>query len=221
MQWFGSPRRFSASLLALTGILLFTTHGGWSMEPLPDPTMQTEETATNTAVLAGGCFWCVESALAQLEGVSDVVSGYAGGKAETATYSAVSNGQTKHAEVVKVTFDPTVISYGQLLKVFMSIHDPTQLNRQGADVGRHYRSAIFPLNEQQEKIARSYVDQLNSSGAFRKKVVTTIEPDQTFYLAEEYHQDYAENNPNNPYIRAVSEPKRAKATKLYPDMIKK
>ena len=191
------------------------------MEPLPsaDASLH-EKSAGDIAVLAGGCFWCVESALEQLKGVSEVVSGYAGGSADTATYNKVSNGGTEHAEAVRVSFDPEVISYAELLRVFMSVHDPTQLNRQGADIGKHYRSAIFPQNDEQKIIAESYLKLVSDSGSFRKPIVTTIEIGSTFYVAETYHQNFAENNPNHPYINAVSEPKRQKACMLYPGLIK-
>ena len=191
------------------------------MEPLP-AAQTTEQRDTNTtAILAGGCFWCVESALEQLTGVSKIVSGYAGGEAATANYEMVGRGKTKHAEVVKVTYDPDVISYADLLRVFMSVHDPTQLNRQGADIGPQYRSAIFPVNDAQKQIATAYIEQLTAAGVYDRPIVTTIETGATFYLAEKYHQDFARLNPNHPYINAVSEPKRQKACKLYPGMIKK
>ena len=212
-----TSRRWPALLPLLFLPLTLKEDGAWNHYQ-PTSRRRSANPQRNTAILAGGCFWCVESALEQLKGVSDVTSGYAGGKAETATYKmSASAGRTKHAEVVRVTFDPSVISYAELLRVFMSVHDPTQLNRQGADIGRHYRSAIFPQNDQQKEIAENYISLVQESGSFKKPIVTTIETGATFYLAEDYHQDYAENNPQNPYIRAVSEPKRQKACQLYPE----
>lgn len=171
-------------------------------------------------VLAGGCFWCVEAALEQVVGVHNVVSGYAGGMADTASYALVSGGQTKHAEVVRVTFDPTVLSYAELLQVFFTAHDPTQLNRQGNDVGAQYRSAIFYASEQEKQTAQAYIDQVNSAGVFDKPLATTLEPLEGFYLAEDYHQDYAVRNPGQPYIRFVSQPKAEKVRTAFPQRIK-
>lgn len=171
-------------------------------------------------VVAGGCFWCVEAALEQVVGVHNVVSGYAGGMASTANYGQVSAGSTKHAEAVRVTFDPSVISYAELLQVFMTAHDPTQLNRQGNDVGPQYRSAIFFANPEEQRVAQAYIDQVNSAGVFDKPVATTLEPLDAFYLAEDYHQDYAVRNPGQPYIRFVSQPKAEKVRTAFPERIK-
>jgi len=172
-------------------------------------------------VLGGGCFWCVEAVYDQLNGVLDVESGYAGGEAETATYNLVSTGRTKHAEVVRITYDPSVITIGKILKVFFSTaHDPTTLNRQGADVGPQYRSAIFYANETEQEIASAYIKQLNESGVFRDPIVTTLEPLEAYYPAEAYHQDYAAQNPNDGYIQGVSAPKVEKTRKAYSDLLK-
>jgi peptide-methionine (S)-S-oxide reductase len=160
------------------------------------------------AVLAGGCFWCVEAVYLNLDGVSAVKSGYAGGSADTADYETVSTGTTNHAESVEVSYDPSRISYGQILKVFFAIaHDPTQLNRQGPDTGRQYRSAIFYGDDEQKRIAVAYVDQLNKAGVFEKPIVTEVVPLEAFYPAETYHQDYAARNPLNPYIVFNAQPK--------------
>jgi peptide-methionine (S)-S-oxide reductase len=183
----------------------------WSF---PDLAMDTtsEADAGHTIVLAGGCFWCTEAVYRQVEGVLDVRPGYAGGSAATANYDDVCSGATNHAEVVQVTFDPTKVHLGAILKMFFAIaHDPTELNRQGADVGRQYRSAIFYANEAQRRIAETYMRQIDAAHVFDAPVVTTLEPLERFYEAEAYHHDYAARNPNQPYIRAVAAPKVAKA----------
>lgn len=172
-------------------------------------------------VLAGGCFWCVEAVYEQLDGVIDVESGYAGGDAATANYNAVKTGNTKHAEAVRLTYDPAKITYGTILKVFFSTaHDPTTLNRQGADVGPQYRSAIFYATDEQKKIAADYIKKLDEAGVFRDPIVTTLEPLEKFYVAETYHQDYAKQNPSQPYIQGVSKPKVDKTRQAYPDLLK-
>ena len=173
------------------------------------------------AVLAGGCFWCVEAVFKELNGVLSLTSGYAGGTEETADYQSVCSGRTNHAEVVEVRFDPRRTTFGQLLKVFFSVaHDPTQLNQQGNDRGRQYRSAIFYANEKQKEVAEAYIEQLNQAGVFTAPIVTTIEPLQAFYEAEGYHQDYAAQNPNQPYITYVSTPKVEKLREYFPDRLK-
>jgi peptide-methionine (S)-S-oxide reductase len=182
-----------------------------SPEDFPDPIVDaalTGQPGQRQAVLAGGCFWCVEAVYKNLDGVSAVESGYAGGSADTADYETVSTGTTNHAESVEVSYDPSRISYGQILKVFFSIaHDPTQLNRQGPDTGRQYRSAIFYADEEQKGIALAYIDQLNKAGVFDKPIVTEVVPLEAFYRAETYHQDYAAKNPLNPYIVFNAQPK--------------
>jgi peptide-methionine (S)-S-oxide reductase len=172
-----------------------------------------------TAVFAGGCFWGVHGVFQHVKGVKQVVSGYAGGTRETATYSQVTTETTGHAEAVKITFDPSVVSYGELLRIYFSVaHDPTQLNRQGPDAGPSYRSAIFPTNEQQARIAKSYIGQLNRTEAFSKPIVTKIEPYKGFYAAEAYHQDYMLLHPNQPYIVVNDLPKLANLKRLFPAM---
>lgn len=173
------------------------------------------------AVLAGGCFWCVEAVYQPLDGVQSVVSGYAGGDAASANYEAVCSGRTGHAEVVEVRYDPRRISFGALLKLFFAVaHDPTQKDRQGNDRGPQYRSAIFPVDEAQRKVAEDYIQQLNNAGAFTAPIVTTLEPGHPFHPAEDYHQDFARRNPNQPYITHVAKPKLEKLHAAFPEMLK-
>jgi len=182
-----------------------------SPEDFPDPVVDSplaDKPGQRQAVLAGGCFWCVEAVYKNLDGVSSVKSGYAGGSAETADYETVSTGGTNHAEAVEVTYDPSRISYGQILKVFFSIaHDPTQLNRQGPDTGRQYRSAIFYADEEQKRVAETYIAQLTKTRVFDTPIVTEVTPLVAFFEAETYHQDYAARNPLNPYIVFNAQPK--------------
>ena len=175
-----------------------------------------------TAVLAGGCFWCVEAVYQQLDGVSAVVNGYAGDSAETADYETVCSGVTDHAEAVEIHYDPSRLSYGQLLRVFFSIaHDPTQKDRQGPDVGRQYRSAIFYANDDQKRVAEAYVRQLQGAKVFDAPIVTEIVPLDRFYEAEPYHQDYAERNPMQPYIFFNAMPKVKKVREYYREAVKR
>ena len=182
-----------------------------SPEEFPDPVVDAsiaEKAGQSRAILAGGCFWCVEAVYKNLDGVSSVKSGYAGGTADTADYETVSSGTTNHAESVEVVYDPSRISYGQILKVFFSIaHDPTQLNRQGPDTGRQYRSAIFHADDEQKRLADAYIDQLNKAHVFDRPIVTEVVPLEAFFEAETYHQDYAARNPLNPYIVINAQPK--------------
>jgi len=182
-----------------------------SPEDFPDPIVDsalTDKVGQSRAILAGGCFWCVEAVYKNLAGVSSVKSGYAGGSAETADYETVSTGTTDHAEAVEVLYDPSRISYGQILKVFFSIaHDPTQLNRQGPDTGRQYRSAIFYADDEQQRVAEAYIEQLNEAKVFDSAIVTKVVPLEAFFEAETYHQDYAARNPLNPYIVFNAQPK--------------
>jgi peptide-methionine (S)-S-oxide reductase len=192
-------------------------------DQFPDPQEELPPSGeTQTAVLAGGCFWCVEAVYLQLDGVLEVTSGYAGGSAETADYRTVCSGATGHAEAVRITYDPARLSYGQLLKVFFSVaHDPTQLNRQGNDHGTQYRSAIFYADAQQKEVAESYIRQLTEAGVFSSPIVTRLEPLQGFYEAESYHQDYAARNPAQPYIAAVAAPKVSKVQEYFREKIKR
>jgi len=190
---------------------------------LPKPAVDLqEETEGATAVFAGGCFWCVEAVFEQLAGVEEVVSGYAGGAKGDANYDDVSAGTTDHAEAVRVRYDPAKITYGQLLRVFLSTHDPTQLNRQGPDWGRQYRSAIFYASDDQKRVAQRYIDQLRGAKVFAKPIVTTLEPlgSQRFFVAEAYHQDYVRRNPGNAYVRRYALPKVKKARERFAEWIK-
>ena len=191
---------------------------------IPDPKVDNKLASTKgqqTAVFAGGCFWGVEAVFDQVKGVSKAESGYAGGSADTADYYTVSSGETGHAESVRVTYDPSQITYGQLLKVFFSVaHDPTELNRQGPDVGTQYRSAIFYANDEQKQIAQSYIKQLDDAKVFSGRIVTQVAPLKAFYAAEDYHQNYLVNHPNEPYIVYNDMPKLVNLRKLLPQLCK-
>jgi methionine-S-sulfoxide reductase len=176
---------------------------------------------TFQAVFAGGCFWCTEAAFEQLDGVLDVTSGYAGGSKESADYDSVCKGSTGHAEVIRITYDPERISYEQLLDVFFEAHDPTQLNRQGNDIGTQYRSAIFYVSEAEKQAATAKIRELNEKGKFARPIVTTLEPLEAFYPAEDYHQDYARLNPDQPYIQAAALPKACKVREKYASLVRK
>ena len=175
---------------------------------------------TETAILGGGCFWCVEAAIKQLQGVESVRSGYIGGRVDNPTYQQVCSGKTGHVEVAEIVFDPAIISYGDLLHVFFTLHDPTTLNRQGNDVGEQYRSVIFYLNEEQKKIANEVIAELIRDKAFRDPIVTAVEPASTFYVAEDYHQDYFANNSMQPYCMFVVSPKVQKIREKYAQRLK-
>jgi peptide-methionine (S)-S-oxide reductase len=189
---------------------------------IPDPVVDAPlaaEKGEQTAVIAGGCFWGIEAVFKHVKGVINATSGYSGGSAKTANYDLVSTGETGHAESVRITYDPSQISYGQLLKVFFSVaHDPTQLNRQGPDTGTQYRSAIFYSNEDQKRIAQGYIDQLNQAKVFERSIVTKVVALDSFYKAEAYHQDYAARHPNEPYIRFHDLPKVENLRKEFPDL---
>ena len=174
--------------------------------------------ATQTAVLAGGCFWGVEGVFEHMRGVRKVVSGYAGGDSSTASYEEVGTGRTGHAESVQITFDPKEVTYGDILRVFFSVaHDPTQLNRQGPDTGTQYRSAIFYTSDAQRDLARSYIAELNKSGKFPHAIVTRVDPLKAFYPAENYHQDFIAHNPYNPYVLINDPPKIRDLKRIYPE----
>lgn len=172
------------------------------------------------AVFAGGCFWCVEAVFERVEGVEEAISGYAGGTTADPTYKKVASGMTDYAESVIVYYDSTVVSYDELLTAFFAGHDPTQLNRQGPDVGPQYRSAIFYANDYEKAKAEAFIQQLEESGKFRKPIVTKLSPLSTFYTAEGYHQDYIVHNPNQPYVVGVSMPKIEKFMKAHPELLK-
>ncbi|MEM6736347.1 MAG: peptide-methionine (S)-S-oxide reductase MsrA [Bacteroidota bacterium] len=172
----------------------------------------------DTATLAGGCFWCVEASFEQIEGIIEAVSGYSGGKASTADYRMVSSGATKHAEAVQIYYDPSIIDYETILDIFFIAHDPTQLNRQGPDIGTQYRSEIFYHNDEQQKLAKSKIKELQTN--FETRIVTEISELDVFYIAEEYHQNYEKKHPNNSYILNVSKPKIDKVAKTFKDRLK-
>jgi peptide-methionine (S)-S-oxide reductase len=187
--------------------------------PLPAVDEPPGTRSSEIAVLAGGCFWGVQGVYQHLKGVTSAVSGYAGGEQSTADYERVSTGGTGHAEAVQITFDPRVITYGRILQVFFSVvHDPTQLNRQGPDVGTQYRSAIFPMNPEQGNVAKAFIAQLNQARTFGAAIVTKIEPGRSFYRAEAYHQDFLERNPTQPYIVMHDLPKIDNLKRMFPDL---
>jgi peptide-methionine (S)-S-oxide reductase len=189
---------------------------------LPPPAADVPRAAKpghQTVVLAGGCFWGIQAVFQHVKGVTDATSGYAGGAAQTAKYDVVSSGETGHAESVRVTFDPSQVTYGQLLRVFFSVaHDPTELNRQGPDEGTQYRSAIFFADADQKRVAEAYIAQLDKAKLFRGRIVTQVAPLAAFYPAEAYHQNYARLHPDNPYIVINDAPKVAHLRQLFPDL---
>jgi peptide-methionine (S)-S-oxide reductase len=195
-------------------------------EPIPAPLLDIfapesgwEAGQRETAVFAGGCFWGVQSVFQRVKGVVKTTVGYSGGSAETANYRAVCGEDTGHAEAIEIVFDPAVVSYGTLLRIFFSVvHDPTQLNRQGADVGTSYRSAIFTVGDQQRSVAEAYVRQLDEAHLFARPIVTQIAPLEAFYRGEEYHQDYAMKNPHNPYIQVCDIPKISALGQQFPEL---
>ncbi len=194
--------------------------GGKLPSPATDVKTPTEKTAT--AVFAGGCFWGVEGVFEKIKGVSNAVSGFAGGKKKPSGYEEVSTGRTGHAESVEVTYDPSVITYGQLLQVFFSVvHDPTELNRQGPDEGTQYRSAIFYTNDEQKRVAEAYIQQLTDAKAFKHKIVTQVAPLTGFFPAEAYHQHYLQHNPTQPYIVYNDLPKIRDLEKQFPELVTK
>ena len=208
---------------ALAAFGAVAASAAWAQEGIAIPPPALDEPAgqakTETAVLAGGCFWGVQGVFQRVAGVTNAVSGYAGGEDGTARYEMVSSGSTGHAEAVKITFDPSKISYGKLLQVYFSVaHDPTELNRQGPDVGTQYRTAIFPENEEQAKVAKAYIAQLDQARVFNAAIVTSIEPGHTFYPAEDYHQDYLTLNPGQPYIVYNDLPKVENLKRIFPDL---
>jgi peptide-methionine (S)-S-oxide reductase len=185
--------------------------------PAPALDEQAGGKASEVAVVAGGCFWGVQGVFQHVNGVMGAVSGYDGGDKATAHYEMTSEGNTGHAESVQITYDPRKVTYGRILQVFFSVaHDPTELNRQGPDEGTQYRSAIFPQSEEQAKVAKAYIAQLDSAHAFSAPIVTTIEPGKTFYRAEDYHQDFLARNPGYPYIVFNDLPKIANLKQLFP-----
>ena len=220
LRYVRSPLLFSALLLALIAGLAVRGSPAEEAHVIPPPAVDEPagEGASEVAVLAGGCFWGVQGVFQHVEGVSNAVSGYAGGAEKTASYRIVGTGTTGHAESVRVTFDPRRISYGRILQIYFSVaHDPTQLNRQGPDVGTQYRSAIFPTIAEQARIAKAYIDQLNQARVYNATIVTKIEPDRSFYPAEDYHQDFMTLNPTYPYIVYNDLPKVENLKRLFAD----
>jgi len=211
-------------MLSNSLLTLFTVVSLWgcNIKPTANNNFETMENKINidTATLGGGCFWCVEAIYQQLEGVNSVTSGYEGGTFENPSYKEVCNGNTGHAEVCQIVFDTTKITFTNLLEVFWSIHDPTMLNRQGADMGTQYRSVIFYHNQQQKLLAENYKQKLNSSGAFNSPIVTEISPAKTFYKAENYHQNYYNLNSNESYCTFVIVPKIDKFKKVFKNKLK-
>jgi peptide-methionine (S)-S-oxide reductase len=208
-------------LLSAGLVLLALPSAAEDARSIPPPVIDepsSPQATSEFAVLAGGCFWGVQGVFQHVEGVTSAVSGYAGGAADTAHYEMVSTNTTGHAESVRVTFDPRVISYGRILQIFFSVaHDPTELNRQGPDVGTQYRSAIFPTNPEQARIAEAYIAQLDQAHVLDAAIVTKIEPGRKFYPAEDYHQDFLTRNPRNPYIVVNDLPKIQALKRLFPD----
>jgi peptide-methionine (S)-S-oxide reductase len=223
-MFFGKRRSFMKKILGMVPVATLACGiATASAEPLPNPVTDTELAATGAPaqkiVLAGGCFWGVQAVFQHTKGVIKAVSGYAGGEASTAHYDIVSSGTTGHAESVEVTYDPAKINLGQILRVYFSVaHNPTELNRQGPDHGTQYRSEIFYTTPEQQKIATTYLAQLDQAKVFSNPIVTKIEPLQAFYPAEDYHQDYARLHPNNGYIVVNDAPKVRALAKIYPDL---
>jgi peptide-methionine (S)-S-oxide reductase len=204
------------TFLALGASVLFAASGKTFPDPVAD---QAATTGMQTAVLAGGCFWGVAGVFERVKGVKEVVSGFSGGAKETAHYERVSEGDTGHAESVKITYDPSVVTYGQLLKIYFAVaHDPTELNYQGPDHGTQYRSAIFYANDDQKRVAEAYIKQLDDLHIYRRPIVTQVTPLKGFYAAESYHQQYLDHNPDNPYIQINDMPKIAALKKEFPEL---
>jgi len=216
------------NLLVICLIILLTSITGYGCKDLKSINKESEKSEMNSvqnsnleiATFGGGCFWCTEAIYERVKGVHTVVSGYAGGTVKNPTYKEVCEGTTGHAEVIQIGYDPKVVSYDELLEIFFKTHDPTTLNRQGADVGTQYRSVIFYQNEEQKKKAEFYKNELNKSGAWDNPIVTEISPLTNFYPAEDYHQDYYENNPNQGYCSFVIGPKVEKFEKVFKNRLK-
>ena len=212
---FSPARRRAAAWLSI-GVLF-----GATMMPV-SPTRAADDTDTPTAkaTLAGGCFWCTEAVFAELKGVKKVVSGYTNGTVPNPTYKQVCTGLTGHAEAIEVEYDPAVVPFEKLLEVFFATHDPTTLNRQGADAGTQYRSGIYYHDDEQKQVAEKVIKALDDAKVFPAKIVTEVKKAEKFYPAEDYHQDYFANNPNQPYCRAVAAPKVDKVRKVFKDLVK-
>src|SRR4051794_30197498 len=218
------PRFYSRTALSICLLMagMACTYGRAATSAVPAAAVDASKASVKgeqTAVLAGGCFWGIQAVFQHVKGVTRAVSGYSGGNSSTAEYEVVSTGETGHAESVKITYDPSQVTYGELLRVFFSVaHDPTQLNRQGPDSGTQYRSAIFYNNDEQKQIAESYIAQLGKAGVFGRPIVTQVVALQKFYPAEEYHQNYAERHPYSPYIVYNDAPKVAHLRQQFPEL---
>jgi peptide-methionine (S)-S-oxide reductase len=211
-----------AALALIVLVALLAAYSPANPGPFPGPAVDSPKVAQpgkQTMVLAGGCFWGIQAVFQHVKGVTNATSGYSGGEAKTAEYELVSTGQTGHAESVKVSYDPSQITYGELLRIFFSVaHDPTELNRQGPDDGTQYRSVIFYNTDEQKQIAEAYIAQLDSAKVFSHKIVTQVVPLKGFYTAEAYHQDYASNHPTDGYIMLNDAPKVSHLKKQFPDL---
>jgi len=211
-----------SAIVALTVSLVACHANGAPKTPIPPPKVDASLASASgkqTAVFAGGCFWGTQAVFQRVKGVTQTTAGFAGGEASTATYNQVTTETTGHAESVEVVYDPSKITYGQLLRIFFSVaHDPTQLNRQGPDVGTSYRSAIFYVNEEQKRVAAAYIAQLDAAKVFPKRIVTQLTPFTGFYRAEDYHQDYALHHPENPYIQVCDRPKIESLKQQFPEL---
>jgi peptide-methionine (S)-S-oxide reductase len=220
-QTLGAAALAAALLLAGYSLHGTTASSAEAARAVPPPTSDepASQAPSAVAVFAGGCFWGVQGVFQHVSGVTNAVSGYAGGDIKTARYEVVGSGMTGHAESVQITYDPRKISYGRLLQIYFSVaHDPTQLNRQGPDVGTQYRSAIFPATAEQARVAQAYIAQINQAKVFPTAIVTRIEPDKMFYPAEAYHQNYLTLHPNNPYIAFNDMPKLDELKRFFPDL---
>ncbi len=217
---------FALAALVIAGLIGIASRGSFAasgnVAAIPKPAIDEQLASApgrQTAVFAGGCFWGIQAVFQHVKGVISATSGYSGGSSATAEYLIVSTGTTGHAESVKVVFDPSKVTYGQLLQVFFSVaHDPTELNRQGPDEGTQYRSVIFYSNDEQKKVAQDYIAQLDQAKAFPQKIVTQVVPLKAFYPAEGYHQNYAAKHPDNPYIATYDLPKVANLQQMYPQL---
>jgi peptide-methionine (S)-S-oxide reductase len=211
---------FASLAIAVLGSVTAASAASRDGVSIPPPALDEAKSKVDreTAIFAGGCFWGVQGVFQRVEGVTNAVSGYAGGAQDAAVYETVSGGRTGHAESVRITFDPKKVSYGHLLQIYFSVaHDPTQLNRQGPDKGTQYRSTVFAVSDEQARIAKAYIDQLDKARVYEDPIVTTIEFGKTFYPAEDYHQDFLTNNPDYPYIAYVDMPKIENLKRLFPD----
>jgi len=217
-----SSVRSALILVAMLAVVVACNAKAGAGAAVPPPALDAPRAATpgqQTAVVAGGCFWGIQAVFQHVKGVISATSGYSGGSAKTAQYEVVSTGETGHAESVQVVYDPSQITYGELLRVFFSVaHDPTQLNRQGPDEGTQYRSVIFYGNDEQKRIAEAYIEQLNQAKVFSRPIVTQVVALQAFYAAEAYHQNYATNHPHDPYIAYNDAPKVEHLRKEFPDL---